>query len=83
MAWDGTGRVWDVETGDQLLLIRGVMLSCALHPDGTMAVTGAKFSVHDISLDSRNAERLTSYVGGHPANPWQLVGGRLVVKEDL
>ena len=79
--FDQFARIWDAKTGELLRTIQGPTHGVAFNPDDTKLATGVANSViiWDVTLDQRSPDELAAYVADK--SPWNLVDGRLVLKE--
>ncbi|MDQ2974885.1 MAG: WD40 repeat domain-containing protein [Acidobacteriota bacterium] len=79
---DATVRVWDVETGDQVMSLvghTGRVLTCAVSPDGNRIVSGGADQILRIWASASGAEiaALTGHAGRVNACVYSPDGGRI------
>ena len=75
---DGTARLWDAHTGEQLRVIHGPTTTAAFRPGSDELLTTGDRGyevVWNTALDRRTPAEIATYVAER--SPWKLVDGRL------
>jgi len=79
---DGTARLWDARSGELLRVIHGPSTTALFRPGAEELLTTGERGyavVWSTALDARSPAEIAAYVAER--SPWELVGGRLRLRE--